>query len=60
MTSIMGPFMALASQLSKLMPAVDSVSGGFHMSPDAVLSGMSRAGPICGSPPPLKKLTSGW
>ena len=29
-----------------------SVSGGFHRSPAAELSGMSKAGPSCGSPLP--------
>eukprot|EP00290_Baffinella_frigidus_P009076 CAMPEP_0180138716 /NCGR_PEP_ID=MMETSP0986-20121125/13069_1 /TAXON_ID=697907 /ORGANISM="non described non described, Strain CCMP2293" /LENGTH=50 /DNA_ID=CAMNT_0022080613 /DNA_START=118 /DNA_END=267 /DNA_ORIENTATION=+ len=50
----------MASQLSYEMPEVDSVSGGFHTSPAAELSGMSRAGPSCLNPPPLKKDTSGW
>ncbi|EKX49483.1 hypothetical protein GUITHDRAFT_151561 [Guillardia theta CCMP2712] len=47
------------SHPSKLIPMVDSVSGGFQTSPEAVLSGMSRKGPIWGSPFPLKKDTSG-
>jgi hypothetical protein len=51
---------AHASQLSNEIPDVLSVSGGFHTSPDALLSGMSRDGPRALKPLPLKKLTSGW
>lgn len=51
---------AYASQLSNEIPDVLSVSGGFHTSPEALLSGMSREGPRALKPLPLKKLTSGW
>jgi hypothetical protein len=55
----MFPPSAGASQLSKLMPIVDSVSGGFHIFPEAVLSGMSRTGPYCDSPSPCSHTQEG-